>query len=340
MDRSGTEKIRRFETWVSVDYERVINDVSTATVTLGSAFGGYACCAEINGVVPWAFEISIYRNGIREWTGPLVNVRRASDGMVTLTARDKMAWLMKRRMRGAAKFDADAADIFNYVIRHAMAPDNIPGLFPTATATGIGFQREFVPDQLEKAYDVIQDLSRSAIDYTMMRELLVAGNFSIPTPPIASITDNHILQEPGFEYDGMQQANDWSVGGSGGGSRGFAVVGGYGGADQSFGLLEDTVVESAIADANAAYFNARTRWALTNGPVLVGTEFKLTPSAPVTMDTLVPGALVNMLLTDPCIPLQGSFRLQSVSVTADMGDDGLDETISASIQPLGFEETA
>lgn len=337
MDRSGTEKLRQFQTWGNIDFGRTINDCSNASIQLAPAFGGFDCCAEINGIVPWAFEISIYRNNVREWTGPITNVKRDSSGGVTISARDKMAWLMKRLMLEPLTLNADAADIFNYVIAHAMSRDPIPGLQPTATAAGVGFQREFVPTQLEKAFDVIQDLSRSAIDYTMLREVLLAGNFSVPTPSIGVITDVHIVEEPGFEYDGMQQANKWSVGGGGSGNRGFSVVSTFGGADADFGLLEDSVVESSIEDTNAAYLNASGRWALTHAPVLVGTEFKLAPNAPVTFDTLVPGAVVNLLLSDPCIPLAGQFRLQGVTVSVSASDDGLDETVSASVQPLGFE---
>lgn len=336
-DRSGETLLRRLVTWDQVIWHRTQDATSEATVRLAPAFGGAACCADIAGLRNWKHEIVVYRDGRRVWTGPLVNIRRDRQGVVTLTGRDKTAWLAKRLMRETLSLSADAADVFNYVVDHAMGQDNVPGLYGTATATGLVIQRDYKASALQLASDALADVARTAIDYTMIGPTLVAGNFAVPAEPIAILTDPHLLEYPEIELDGLQAGTEWLVGAGSTDEDGFGTIGVYGGIDPELGLLTMASTELTFDDQASADQAAKTRWELTSGDLIAGTDFVLSEDAPLTIDMAVPGAVVSVALNDACLALVGLARLNEVTVTVDAGDDGLSEQVSLSLQPVGTE---
>ena len=69
----------------NVEYNRVINDASTATVTIASS--GPGCCAELGQIRSWAQNLNIYRtteSGDSQfmWSGPIFNVDWSYDEVV------------------------------------------------------------------------------------------------------------------------------------------------------------------------------------------------------------------------------------------------------------------
>lgn len=337
MNRGADTKLRDITTWSNLQYNRVIDDASTATITLGSAFGGMSCCSDVAGLRDWEFQVRIRRNGETAWQGPITSLRRDNQGIVTITCRDIMAVLQRRLcLLNHVYTVVDMATVFNDVINGAMAPDNVWGLTASATATGIPCTRTFDSDQLPYAFDVVQELARTGVDYTVINGVLIAGNFYIPSPTIATITESHLLTVPGVTIDGLTTATEWRVGAGGAGANGFEFIGIYGGIDPYVGLLQASIVEPTIGDLPSAQANAKSRWALTSGSIVTVDSIQLGTSAPTTMSLLVPGALVQLQIDDDCFPLTGTFRLQSVQVTVD-SSKGPSETVAISLQPVGTQ---
>jgi len=72
---------------------RVESAVSEASVTLAlDAYGPGCCPYPLRG---WDQSIAIYRNGRRQWGGPIVGWRVLDDGRVQIAARDLLAFAMK-----------------------------------------------------------------------------------------------------------------------------------------------------------------------------------------------------------------------------------------------------
>lgn len=328
-DRAGNP-LRQIP-WQSYTCGRVLDDFSIATLNLGEIG---SCCKDIEGLVPWAYRINIYVDGQRIWTGPVVGLS-TEGGVVTIEAADLMVWLTRRLARYDRTFtDVDLSEIFNQIVDDAMAVDNYPGLYPTATPTGILGTREYLSSKLEYAYDVVQELARTGIDYTMVDDVMVAGSFVIPTPPIAYITENALTSLPAISVDGRNQSNvEWV--GSQGGEEGFSLLGTFSSVDAFYGVLENSSVEDRILDQASIDQAAKTRWDLHHDPQVIGSSLALSPSAPLTREMLVPGAVVACAITETCIPLVGEYRLVSVEFSAEASTEGFREGVTVGIEPVG-----
>jgi hypothetical protein len=346
-DRANRKRLRNLGDWTSIEFAREIDEVSNLTATFGSASGD--CCRNLAGLAPFAFSLGALRwteddvaldarnVNHRRWVGPVWDVQQPEGSSdVVVECRDLISWLQKRRLHDDLEFkQVDLATIFNTLVTHGMTLDNVPGLFPTAGATGILGDRSYKQTQSDYVYDLIQELARTGVDYTMVDSTMVAGSVSIATEPIGTLTDDHFVTSPGIRIAGDQMVNDWAVAGGGGGSNGHEKIGRYVDVDPEYGLLQGSVVESKITDQDSLNAAAASKWALTNQPVAIISSAALTQDAPLTFDQLVPGAVVTVKLFDTCFPVSGPYRLHRVEVAAKRSQDGLQETVKISLEPLG-----
>lgn len=322
----------------SIAWSRVTDDVSEATIGLDLANGFEECCRAINGLGRYMFEIAIYRQGILVWTGPVVDI--TVQGGIQIRAEDKMSWLKVRAIHNHIDYPdpgVDVATIFNAVIADAMAPDNVPGLSATATGTGVRAAREYLPNPPQNAFDAVQELSRSGVDYTMIGPTMVAGSFVVPTPPIALLTDQSVTELPQYELLGANFASKWIVTGAPGDDSTPGIIASYGGVDVNAGLVERIGTEDSIKDQISLNQNAKSRWELTNGPAVGQAILLLDPEAPLPIELCVPGATVRLAIGETCFPLTGTFRMKSLAVTVTSGQGGPAERVELTVEPLGTE---
>ena len=176
-------------------------------------------------------------------------------------------------------------------------------------------------------------IEATTTDWTMIGRSMVAGGTVINATPIVNLEDRHVMAVPQTTLDGSDQANYWGTQGAGGG-QGVDPV--YGSASSTSlqaldGLLESVVQETTILDNASAAANAATRLALNGSAVTLGDNLTLQPTAPVTVDQLVPGVLVGVAFTRSAVPLSGTLRLASVK--ASFGPSV--EAVQLSLQPIG-----
>lgn len=335
-DRSGEVLLRELP-WSSIHWTREQDNVSIAEVMLRQVDGGPNCCKLISGLYPWAYEIVIFRDSERVWTGPVTRIA-TNAGDVNITARDKAGWLFRRVIHNEHLYPTPGTDlstIFNELIVDAMAVDNVPNLVPTATNTGILGERSYYPNKIEKAWNAIEELCRTGVDFTMVGPDMVAGSFEIPANPIAYLTAQAFADPPDIDIDGMEQVSVWYIGPTGSpGTSGFPFVGFFGAVDPDFGVLEDAAVEDKIEDQDSANTAAQTRWDLTHEPVVNVKGGTLDVSAPMSVGLLVPGTVIRLAYEDTCYPLTQDYRLYHVDVRVDVGDD-ISEAIEVQFQPVG-----
>lgn len=329
MDRAGLINLRTVP-FTALRWGRVVDEVSTARIQMD--WGAYSeCCAALEGLRQYAYEVGIYRDGELVWQGPIVDV----DKNGTLSCEDKMGWLRVRVIHNEIRYPepgVDVATIFNAVVMDAMQPDNVPGLMAGATPTGVAGVREYLPNPPQYAYDAITELARTGVDYTVTGPTLVAGSFIVPTPTIAYITLQALAEEPDIEMLGSNYASRILVTGD----PEQDLIGIYGGIDAVAGLVERIAQEDDIDDQASLNQNARSRWELMAQQFITSATLTLAQDAPTPIDLLVGGAYIEMLVSESCIPLVGTFRIRDVTVDVD-ARGGISERVQVGIEPAGTE---
>ncbi len=323
--------------WTGVDWARVLDDTSAATVRAG---GG--CCAPIHaaGVGPWSHEVIITRSpGGRVWSGPLVEMRDTSGEGLVIEARDLSAWHDRRRVH-TDQFHTNAplTDIYQAIWDDSMQPDPVPGYTLQVTPTLEVGDREILADQHMIAGDALRDLGRTGLDWTVIDRVHHVGGEEVDTPPVGVLIDGHFTEPPDVIIDGAGMVNDWVVSGAGGGAEGDEVVGTapHPGPLGAEGLLEGVASEPSVLDQTSADEAAEQRRARTAEALAFIRGGVLTPQAPFDVAALVPGARVQVALTGRCIPVLRVQRLTAVRVSVTVDDDGrVTEKVAVELEPPG-----
>lgn len=337
LDRSGTVPLRQLP-FTGLTWNRKMDDVSNATIRLDLVNGNdpEGCCAAVQGLYRYAYEIGIYRDTFLVWQGPVVEVLAKGEN-IEIRAEDKMTWLKVRPIWTYLNYPdpgEDCANIFNDIVENAMGPDNVPGLIATATATGVRAAREYKTNPPQYAFDAIQELARTGVDYTMIKGVMVAGSFVVPASPIAYFTDQALAALPDNEWLGTNFATQVYVSGD----PEQNLLGVYGGIDPLAGLVVRIYQEDDIKDQNSLNQNAKSRWELmSSGQLLSSSQITLDPTAPLPIELAVPGAVIDLRLTETCFPIFGQFRLLEMETTVSSSGDGVEETVNVTIEPVGTE---
>lgn len=353
----------------SIQFSRRIDEVSTATVSLGiEGAKAYVasprtpdmdvgpdtietfmdnCCWMLSEINPWQHELVIFRNGTMVWAGPIQTIEiDNSTGEARIEADDVMKWFDRRFIRCEIDMiDADLSMIWASVFHsaHDIAP---VGLSMTITKTGIKGERYYSPEQFRIAGDELRELARTGLDWTCIGRTVIVGPQEINTPAIAMLTDIDFQKAPTVIKSGIDTATRWVVGGGGGGADGptyWAEVPTTLQNDPSFGLVERYVNEATIMDADdpesSSRAAAQTRFDLLHAPIVYIRDGLLSQSAPVTMNELVPGARIDLSLMEVCQPVIEQYRLRDVDVSykVEEGGGGVEE-VKVTVTPLGTQK--
>lgn len=108
------------ENMTALQFNRTLNDTSTATITITKDSLDDGCCGNLGRVEPWLHELSIYRDDELAWQGPVMIITETRSA-ITIEAWDISAWLGRivnfstRRYRQG---QADITSIAQYFIRY------------------------------------------------------------------------------------------------------------------------------------------------------------------------------------------------------------------------------
>lgn len=238
--------------WSEIEWERVLDDISTASVTIPDEYRGVYCCVPLGGLRNWRFGLRIERNGCHVWSGPITGISRpvgSQGGMpeLRLTASDMLA-RFKRRLasRTTRRFkNVDAGVVLATLINSSSrltAPYDGFNLTCPIVTLGTGITREIVARDFEYAWDVIKEILDSSADGYVMNGLLhlfepgTGWNYvdgvdqNILEGPIdyasgeliyGMFTESSYRERPGWSVSGMGQANTSYVPGDASGEMGF-----------------------------------------------------------------------------------------------------------------------
>lgn len=328
--------------WADVSFDRRLDDVSSATVRAPMPSSD-EFCRVVSGQLSWSREIGIWRADQDEpdWVGPIVDVRRTSDG-ITFTCRDLATWLERRRIHD--DYDPitdDLVEIFRTIVEDGLAPDTSPSItLDQVDLSGTTGERKYLASEYRRVADEMRELARIAVDWTMIGRTLRYGS-EIGEDTEVTLYDPHV-ENPELVELGLQAATEVTVKGSSGGAGSVATFGGNtqqivytaGGIDLDMGLLEVTVSELQARDQGSALVAAVGTLSLLNPPPET-LKVELTKNAPFRFDQLIIGSRMGVGLEVGCRRIAEQRRLSSLSVSVRASDDGVKETISAELTPAG-----
>ena len=355
--RGGDTFTCRARDLTSVSFSRVLNEVSEASITIAMSGQDEECCACLGSINPWEHEIAIYRDGTEVWCGPIVNGDIDLDTMVaSFSAKDLFAWTDFRwielyNMDFELNDDTELTEVWDWILTHAynQEPWNMDWQLgrtgiPLSEKTYPGY---FDPDRWGGSYpnagDELRTLVKSGVDFTVIRRTLIGGDIEINPPgQLPVLLDKHWAKLPKITISGGTMATEVGVAGGNGG---------YGGWDDDqmwierpydkfrirYGLLQKFFIEASLDDEDTTQLpNAITQEAfnlreLKKQPFVYVTGGQLASDAPVDFDTLIPGAVVKLALTQTCRVIQSNYRLTNVNVTY----DGTNEGVALQLTPEG-----
>jgi hypothetical protein len=359
--------------WSEVEWERVLDDVSTASVTIPDSFGGVSCCARFGGLKPWRYGLTIERDGRVIWRGPVSSLDRGN-GQIKVTASDCFARFKKRLATrdNSLRFVANDAgqmfaDILNTYARDAYDIWSFP--VPQVT-TGVAVTRNVVAREFNYAWDVAKDLLDSSIDAYVLggcpvvfqpsigwvfvgpqeEQYYLAGEYSSGGELVYGLfTEEAFTETPSWSINGYQQANTVWVAGADSGEAGFRKFWTAVATDElvTDGILDFVETNSlyrasegdAEPDDSAFQRRADSLVALRSNAPAVIESVSLSAQAPINIQHLRPGSIWGLDVWDACWgQLLQASRVKRVNGRASMGQGGVEETVSVSLYPLGYVE--
>lgn len=339
-DRCGRALGDLTDSLTKVTYRRLLDDTTETLLEFALGGGGSStCCGFIGGSRTWLHGIQILRDGEPVWFGPLTNrlLRRET---AVLTARDVSTWLDERIIHNDYEFvDEKLSVVLKTLMEDALGPndpcdilgrsiynDDLDDVTVTKSITAGDGQ----------AGDVLRDLSRNYLDYTALGTGILFGR-QLSFGPYITLTDDDFLVDIEVEERGLEAATKWWVSGSSSGGVGDedTVLGSCGGVDPYYGLLEKVASEDSVETTAEANASACDRLQASNpAPVYVNIPdgSRLSPTAPVCMEKLIPGTLINVEIRSICQPMIYQGRLSALQV--DSTADG-SEAVGITLAPLG-----
>ncbi len=333
---------------VGVTWERVLNDISTATVTVAS---NQDCCGTLtliaDSVAPAMYEVHIFREpGGLVWAGILDDIGEdpsldSDADTVDLKAVGMLSWTKHRVFAApmpytpggpgqpawvAADMTTIWVDWFNYL----MSKDD-PDVGVQSSPTGLVVDRAVNLSEAKLGWDVLKTLVDSGVDVVEYGRVIYVGDLTVFIPRLPTFLEEWFADPPATRVSGTDQANRvYLVGGAG-------VLGSAGGPDPATGLLlEGVASDSTLTTVTAADTAAARETAeRANAAVFVEGTNDLAPDAPIDIQTLIPGARGPVDVTRRCVQIVEDMVLTKVSVTWGVTNDDTsqDEQVTVTFEP-------
>lgn len=322
--------------FTKVTWERVANQPSEATVELGGLTGQWdeAVCEIVAALDTWAFELGVYRNNHRVWAGPITAINDTDQGS-TVTAKDVSAWLGERNIHFTHIWtNAEAGEVFSSIVEDAMSVDFEPGILVSWKANGVLTTRTVKATSYRNALAEIGDLTTAGINWSTVDRTIQIRDYDIRHNPVASFGNKHFIGRPNVNISGPVGTR-WTVRGTPDPEhpKNKTAVGTLMSLvnENRWGVHEKAVVDTKVKTDYEARKAALINLGLMGQPSVMFSGGTLHSSAPVTVDALLPGVLVDLSLSQTCRPVTGRYRLTRVIGT----HDSKTSTIDIEVEPVG-----
>lgn len=328
----------------ALSWGRKLSGVSEASVTIARPELSPECCEQLGQVEPWCHELSIYRDGDLVWQGPIVTVEYGET--IVVTANDVVAWLERLVNYKYLNYSGwDATRVAEDIIRWNMSssalsvPKDYAHMLDYIVREDCGSKPNFKRgQQIAYVLDLIQDLNDYGFQYTTVGRALYLRDIKTTTAAAqARLTEHDFAGPLSVTRDGtgavthafatnQKQAEETGL------FVGSVYVSPtlgtpYGRLDTMVALSDDNATTAQLRNATATAKGGRYPAPLT---IDVPSGSTLVPTAPVTVEQLVCGERLDIVLANYCRPVEQGFRLTEVKG----GWSGTGETIQITCTPL------
>lgn len=301
----------------NLEWGRVLDDVSKATIRLPAS-----CCGQLADVAEWRHELVVYRRGAPMWQGPITFIDPRSDHAL-LIAWDLWGWLARRVIHENLRFqDGFLGRMPPTEIAKELAADGFRGpLGFEDDPCGSQSTQVFVPNDYDigrryransqYSLSAIRQLAEKHIDFTSVGRQLVIVAKGASLGRTALLTDEHFGGPVSTPSNGTGTATRVYF-------RGDGVHAEAGGVHDFFGLLEVIVEDTAVDTKRDAIDTAMDLVGALRPPlqyVEIPQGSALSPEAPLTIDELVPGVTVPVVVESTCRTVAADMQLSKVDVT-------------------------
>lgn len=355
-DRGGQARFVSIDELVSIDWNRIGDDVSMANLT----FRGSRCSENVKYIEPGRHELVVFRGAQRVWEGPITYMNFQGD-VVTLQARDVMHYTNRTIMRSSYN---NAYPHVTTCIKRSVAilqaelgrnweklqpPINVlPYLTAIERADDSKTARHTLAYE-RTVFDEIDEMAaRSGMDYTVVgrRIILFDTDTALGRTPI--VTDADLIGAIDVVSYGMEVAAFAAVTGAEGQTGIHAGINGY--PDPYYGaweILDDAYDEESGTDRptqtelnSQAQRNVSGRYP-TPVAVRIPDGSTVAASSPLyDPDLLVPGIQVPVLARFPSRELSQITKLREMKFSEDENGETLTITTVATNSILTDAEGA
>lgn len=326
--KGGTVPVAPIEKPKSIEWNRLLNEISDATVDIPTGSHG-DCCSIYGKLGTWGHELVIFRDGIRAWEGPLTNIRWRR-GSVSLQAKDPLAWTLRtgsvaRLITTPAYVEAEGWWQFQQAFTNS-DPNVLALAQRLATNTGPTVTRDI---RAWAGYNsaAMSELVKSGLMFTAVGRKVLLWHADYLMGRTNTLLPDHISGEIEVEEDGLDLSVRSVM------TNDDGVTGAFGTTPDSFYgdvqyLESSDGVDAASLTAAATTHRAQHYPAPVSVNVPQGSV--LSCEAPFDMAELVAGAVVPVKVESGiCRPVLATQQLQSVTV--EDGPDG--EKVSITVAP-------
>lgn len=340
----GGSPVRMEVPYSSLQTAFVLNNSGSANLSVpNDGTSRSACCELFAEVEPWQDEIVLYRDGQLAYVGPLVTMIGRIDGG-DLRSNDLFHWFENRFLESDFHGDGDVADIFASIASLALEPENSMNMTVTTRPVGIQGTRDFKGLEFHRAADLLRELSRTGLDFTMDGRRLLGGGAEIFENAAPLILHDDGVLDAEVTIDGTAFATDVAVfGGTSvndfsapGDERLVFATGRATTGTERYGLVQRSFTELYIKDGGSADANASARLdSMQPAPVRV--RATLGPEAAFEWNDLLPGRRMDVRLKQAagCIEVMEVMRVLNVNVSVNVSDESQTEQVSIDLVPSG-----
>jgi len=343
-DRGAFTRMFQLEDVISVQWQRVRDDISMADVTISSP--GPSCLRLLEQIEPGRHELVIYRGTQRVWEGPITLLveEQGLTPTVKIQARDVMHYayrlIMRRRYSNAYPNIVTTVDRAANILRTELArrenedpPINVlPHMQVIRTKDMARTSRVTLAYQSTAFEDIDSLAAYSGLDYTVIGRRIVLFDRHIAVGRTPTVTQADFLGDARISVYGMELATFAAVTG---GNGMYAVAGGaddyYGRweiLDSAYDEEEDSAAPTQKELASQARRNLVGRLP-TPVQIRVPENARINPNGVLTMDNLIPGIQVPVRAKLAIRKVQQYQKLTRMQVN----DDAAGERIQITLVP-------
>lgn len=353
-DRGGFTRLFQLEDVISVQWQRVRDDISLADVTVSSP--GPECLRLLEQIEPGRHEMVLFRGTQRVWEGPITLMveQQGLTPTVQLQARDVMHYAYRLIMRRtySNKFPNIVTTVSRAanILRTEMGrretenpPINVVPHMQVITSTDMARTSRVTKPYQATAFEDIDSLAAySGLDYTVIGRRIVLFDRHHALGRTPTVTQADFLGDVRISVYGMELATFAAVTG---GNGMYGIAGGSNSYYGQWEILDSAYDEEADSAApTQGELNSQARRNLsgrlpTPVQIRVPENSQINPSGVFTIDNLIPGIQVPVRAKLAIREVQQYQKLQKVQVNDDANGERIQVTLVPSTgNPVVDEE--